>query len=473
MFLMSEAFRQLAAAPGGQPFCDWRSTSVLFLSHDWGVSSDSAEALAGRRLVDALVGAGARVHVIAGGPLPDEPAGEGYTVTAVAPLPFPSNKLHRAMRMVGSTIPEAEGAWVPRAVEAGLDALAAMPADTVIYGRAMPGSSNIAAWRLARITGHPWIAHFSDPWPPHHVLARGRRWLAPYKPPLYTLWRRRIVRDAGALTLTSPGYINDYLGTEGAPYVGKTFVVTHLPSRWPVSHRPPQFERFHIVHTGNFYPVDHTWATVLQGVRLFLDRTPEAIGRVRVTQAGWSDGDIGVWTERCRLQEVVRVTGRLSQTDVCLLLSEASLLLAVDYARPDSRAILSKIPDYVAARRPILAITAPGSSLGRLFDEDGAGLRAGYDSPEEVAQRLATVFAVWTARHFESLLPHSDAVAAFTPERVLSELSGAVAVARASRRHGAAERGMAAEIAFRPSAPADVHVPRRVAPRFAGNGEGD
>ena len=52
------------------------------------------------------------------------------------------------------------------------------------------------------------------------------------------------------------------------------------------------------------------------------------------------------------------------------LLDTANLLIAVDYARPTSSTVLSKLPDYVNARRPILAIAAPDSAMGRLFAED-------------------------------------------------------------------------------------------------------
>ena len=99
--------------------------------------------------------------------------------------------------MMRCGIPEWPGLWVSGAVDAGVRVLASLPADTVIYGRAMPGSSNIAAWHLARLTGRSWVAHFSDDWPPLQVLANGRKWLAPYKWPLFQFWRRRILADAG------------------------------------------------------------------------------------------------------------------------------------------------------------------------------------------------------------------------------------------------------------------------------------
>jgi hypothetical protein len=204
-------------------------------------------------------------------------------------------------------------------------------------------------------------------------------------------------------------------------------------------YQPPQYDVFHIVHTGNFYSVgQHTSAAVMQGLRLFLDRTPAAQGRVRFTQAGWSDGDLPEWTTRCGLHDVVRIVGRLTQPQVAELLDAASLLIAVDYPRPNSSTLLSKLPDYMTAARPILAITAPSSAMGRLFHEHGAGLTAHYQSPEQVAERMAAVFRAWQQRCLDAFLPQQAAIQSFTYGRVLGELAGAFLVAR--RRHDAARK---------------------------------
>jgi hypothetical protein len=383
------------------------------------------------------------VHVIAGRRARHEFVSPRYEVSVAPRKPFPTSKGRRAWEMLRTTIPESSAHWVPGATEAGLRALATMPSDTVIYGRAAPGVSNIVAWHLARSTGRPFVAHFSDEWPDAQVLANGRKWAAPYKWPLFHVWRRRIVRDAGAVTLTNPFQADDILGSLRQECQAKTFVVTHLPSDTPRPPARPQYDAFHIVHTGNFYP-GQTSAAVMQGLRLFLDRTPGARAHLRFTQAGWSDGDVPDWSARCSLEDVVRCTGRLAQDEVLDLIDRASLLLAIDYARPGSRTILSKLPDYINARRPILAITSPSSALGRFFAEDQAGLTALYDSPEEVAYRLRRVYAAWTERRDDAFLPGEAAVDTFRSGRVLRELSGALAVAGRRRNAPGEQRAFVA-----------------------------
>jgi hypothetical protein len=424
---MSDAFRALD--PRRLREWNWPAATVLYVSYEWSVQQNSAEALAGRRLVNALLDAGARVHVLAERGGTGEIVHRHLTVTTCRARVVPSSKLLRAAQMIRTSVPEGQGTWVGDVVPMALRILARLPKDTVIYSRAMPGVSNVAAWHVARQTGRPWVAHFSDEWPAKSVLAHGRRWQAPYKPPLFRLWRRRIVRDAGALTFTNPDQVQDVIG-RARRHLDKSFVVTHLPSEPERVWRPPQYDRFHLVHTGNFYPGQHTAAPMMRGLRLFLDRTPEAHEHVCFTQAGWAHGDLPDWAGRCGLGSVVRIVGRLSQDDVMALIESASLLLAVDYSRPRSRTLLSKIPDYVGAGRPILAITAPGSTLGRVLIDDGAGLTAHYDSPAEVADRIGIVFESWRQRRLECLTPRPPALDAFRPSRVLAELAGAFVVAR-------------------------------------------
>lgn len=426
MFLSSNAFRSID--PSQLRCWDWNLTTVFLISHDWNPEADSAEALAGRRLARALLRAGARVHVLAASRPIHDFHGDGYDVTVVGDRPFPVNKIRRAVAMIRSTIPEMEGPWVPDAIHAGARVLASLPADAIIYGRAMPGVSNIVALQLARITGRPFVAHFSDEWPPRYALSNGRGWLAPYKWPLFKFWRSAILGQAGALTFTNPAQAEDVLGPRGKRFLDKSFVVTHLPE-FQSSPVAPQYEHFHVVHTGNLYP-GGTAAALMQGLRLFRDRTPSVEGRLRVTLAGWAYGDLPAWTERAGLNDVVRFAGRLNQVDVAKLMADASLLVAVDYARDASTTLLSKLPDYLNAGRPILAITAPSSCMGRLFHDDGAGLTAGYDSPAQVADRLSATFDAWRQQKLAVLAPRRTAIESFSVDSVLAELSAAFVAAR-------------------------------------------
>jgi hypothetical protein len=427
MFLMSDAFRDLDERQW-RGF-DWQSTTILFVSWVWGPNG-GPEALAGRRLVGPLLEAGARVHVLTGWEPDPGIQDANCDVTVVPRRAISDNKIVRTWQMMRCGVPEAAGLWVAEAVRAGDRVLRSLPGNPIIYGRAMPGTSNIVAWHLWRRTGLPWVAHFSDPWPGQ---LRSSRWnvFASYKWPMFQAWRRRIFRDAGALTFTNPYQAADILGAQHRRYLSKAFVVTHLPSEPTRMPPAPRYDVFHIVHTGSFYSLDsHTSATLMKGLRSFLDRTPAAHGRVRFTQAGWADGDFDEWVERCRLQAVARNVGRLPPSEIPTLLDSANLLVGVDYARPDSTTLLSKLPDYVHASRPILVITSPTSVMGRLFSEDGVGLTAANNSPDEVAERIGLIFAAWQQRRADAFLPRPSAFESFARERALAELAAAFVVAR-------------------------------------------
>lgn len=429
MFLQSNAFSRLDADQLAQ--WTWEGKTILFVSHDWDPAHDGAEAIAGRRLAAALLDAGARLHVLAAAHASTELRHERYDLTTI-PIrrPLSPNKFSRAFEMMTSTVPEAAGQWVHDAVQAGTTLLSSLPDDTLIYGRAMPGASNVVAWRLAQWSECPWVAHFSDEWPSVGVLSHGRGWLAPYKWPLYQFWRRRILRDAGALTFTNPLQGADIV-SERPEYLLKSFTVTHLATSGRVCTEPADATEFHIVHSGNVY-FGRTAKALMVGLRRFLDRTPAAQGRVRFTQVGWDAGDLPEWSARCALDGVVRCQGRTEPSEVVKMLERASLLVAIDFALPVSTTLPSKMPDYINARRPLLAMTAPGTSMWHLFVNDGAGLTAHYDDPEEVAGQIACVFEAWRRGRLDTLLPEGTAAASFDSRQVLNELAGAFLTARAA-----------------------------------------
>jgi glycosyltransferase involved in cell wall biosynthesis len=410
---------------------DWSATSILLLSYAWDPAENAAETLAARRLAAALLDAGAQIHVLAVNRAAHEfDVARSYHVTLVSTTSTARTRVGRAWQMVRSRIPEVEGNWVDDAVRSGVRVLSSLPRNTIIYGRAMPGAANIAAWRLARLTGAPWVAHFSDAWPSFQLRMNGRGWLAPYKWPLFQLWRNRIIRDAGALTFTNDLQAREFLGSQAEHHWRKCFVVAHLGSQKEPRDSRPQFDRFTIVHTGNFYPPLHTSAPLMRGLQLFLAATPEARGCCRLIQAGWSNGDMEEWSKRCGLDDVVHFVGRLSQQEIVTLLDGASLLIGVDYARPGSTTVLSKLPDYINARRPILAIAAPSSAMARLFEQEGVGLTAHYESPEQVAACIKAVFDAWRERQIDGFLPRASAFEAFSRRRVLAELARAFHLAR-------------------------------------------
>ena len=429
MFLTSDAFRAFDSRLAGT--FNWTRASILLVSYDWDARNGSAEALAGQRLVDALLAAGASVHVLAGTPVREGGDARAERVTWVPRASFSNSRYGRALEMIRSTVPEATGPWVEPAVRKGCRVLSELPPETVIYGRAMPGTSNIVAWHLARATERPFVAHFSDEWPPVHVLSANRKVLAPYKWPLFAWWRRRILNDAGALTFTNPMQGADVLGRWHARQARRAFVVPHLPSRRVGPHGMPEPGVFHIVHTGNLYAQDQPSKTLMHGLRLFIDRLPASDAIVKFTQAGWSNGDMPEWTRRLGLEHVVRFPGRLSQEGVFQLLDAAHLLVGIDYRRPCSTTLLSKTPDYLHAARPVLVITSPSSAMGRLFNDDGAGLTARHDSPEGVARRISEVFDAWRNGSVDAYLPSPAAIESFSSPRVLGELAAAFSTARA------------------------------------------
>ena len=231
MFLTSEGVARVGRAAVSR--WDWRATTILLISYDWDPArGGGAESLAGRRLVAALLGAGARVHVLTAGGVNQELRCPNYDATVIRPRRFPrtrsaelcrySVRNFRVGRAVGiqrrrcgcprAGIASARHGYL-RARHARLiehRGVAPRPTDWTVVGRSFQR-------RLA-----------SRPGPRER-----RKWFAPSKWPLFQFWRRRILADAGALTFTNPHQAAAVVGAGGERHLAKSFVVSHLCSAAP------------------------------------------------------------------------------------------------------------------------------------------------------------------------------------------------------------------------------------------------
>ena len=430
MFLISEAFRSLNERQWRS--WDWRTTSILYVSWDW---DNGPEAIAGRRLVASLLDAGARVHVLSAmGPGENLPS-PNYDVTVAPHAPVSDNRIVRTWQMMRSSIPEPAGLWVSAAVAAGVNLLTSLPADTIIYGRTMPGASNIVAWHLARLTGRPWVAHFSDPWPPLQVTWKRWNWLAAYKWPSFHFWRRRFLADADALTFTNPfqapllsGAIVRAICTNRS--WSRTFLLRACGS---IGHHRLTCFTSCIPETS----IRSEGTTRRRSCRGF---ECSLTGRRQHTVESVSLRPVGPMPtcpnghRDAGLTDVVRMVGRLSQDEVEVVARQRE---------PPGRGGLcnreQSCSGFQAARlhsgETPRSSRSPrrSSAMGRLFNEDGVGLTASYGSPEEVANRIGLVFDAWRTHGLGAFLPKPAASESFTQQRVLSELAGAFSVARRRR----------------------------------------
>lgn len=153
-----------------------------------------------------------------------------------------------------------------------------------------------------------------------------------------------------------------------------------------------RLDKLVIAYTGNIYPPHIDPKMFLEGVRDAIAANP-ALGRalelqfigVTIQQLRTCAGD---WIDRLPIV----ASGRISHTECIRRQRQSSVLLQL--CHPTSSGIITgKIFDYLAARRPILAVPNDQDVVQALLCETGSGSIAG--SVGEVTNRLLALFAEW------------------------------------------------------------------------------
>ena len=288
-------------------------------------------------------------------------------------------------------LPDRASVWAPAAARAALRIVRREPFDAVLTTSPPNSEHAVGAFVSAR-AGIPWVADFRDPW----LASAFRREKGLHVRAKRAVEERlacAVVRRAAALTCVTQT-IADELARFDATAPARTTVIGNgadFEDFAAFAHRPN--ERFTLVHAGSFIG-SRSLEPVLAAVKALEERRPDLRGAVLVRFVGDLREADRARAAALDVPHAWEETGHVTYAEALRAQREAdALLLLVPRASGHGPAIVSgKVFEYVAARRPILAIVPPEGAAAELV----RGLAAGpVHDPEDVAG---------IARSLESLL---------------------------------------------------------------------
>lgn len=292
-----------------------------------------------------------------------------------------TEKMSRIIR-ANLFLPDARVGWIPAMLKQGLRIIEKEHPD-IIFSTSPPHSSQLGAKKLAKKSSLKWVADFRDPWIEAYWEKDIERFGLSRR--LNQHFEKSVLQNADLITTVSDG-ICDHLRTKvenryETIYSGidKT-TEDHLKSN-----------QFEIVYFGNMSQFQSP-EPVLRAIDSFPEDKKSRIKLVFVGNVynGFNDlrkkfPDIQIETREYLPREKMMEHGK-----------SASLLLLINLSTVYGKGLITaKIFDYLALRKPILAIADKGGSLEGLLKQTASGKVFTSNEVEHISTYIGNYIKEW------------------------------------------------------------------------------
>lgn len=316
-----------------------------------------------------------------------------------------------------------ERAWAEAAATQARDLLRSAGPFDVVHSRLNPVTSHLAALSTVgprRGQRFPWCAYWSDPWP-HH------RYPPPYRFTVGPAARQRgeallvtMAHRADSLVFPAARLRDHMLRDRLEVLRGKAFVAPHLGTV-PAGGVPAVGDEatgatLRLRHSG-FLMKERRIEPLYEALERFFADHPEARGRLQFELAGRYPGGI-VPEAPDALADTVRFAPWMPSDEVARWVRAADVAVLVEAAMAVGIFFPSKLADYLAARKPILALS-PRRGVAADLLAAGGGVLAPPDDPAAIAEALDTLWSHHVDGRLQALAPSADAAAAVAPAAVV------------------------------------------------------
>ncbi len=293
--------------------------------------------------------------------------------------------------------PDAQILWYPAAVNEGIRLLREVPHD-VIVASGPPFTNLLVGAALSRKTGVPLVLDYRDEWDISNAYWENKR------PGRITNWVQRLmqrhaVRAASAITATTPasaGALQQIAVASGSAATSTPIYNGFDPDDFPSPGESLPRDNFgngtdlfRLSFAGTLWELTSI-EPFIEGVKRLAERAPALAERLEIVLAGRRAGRQEEFIDR--LEELPCKTVRLGYLEhgnaIRLMTTSDSLLLLLSDVPHADRVISSKVFEYMAAKRPIFAVSPEGDQCDVLREHPGATICLPGD-PEGIAHALA------------------------------------------------------------------------------------
>ena len=364
------------------PACGWEPIVVSTRVENYGVTDPSLiEEIRGTAIFRAgWIRLGVRLRRIAGR-LPTSSGGRG------------AGKQGGVVRFyyhlqTWNQLPDWAVGWIAPAVFRGVRLVRSTEA-AVIYSVSPPYSAHVVGLIVSVLTGRPWIADLRDQW----VEDSERRLPTRFHRQFHTRLESLLVHRADRVVTTTRRMTADL--QERYPKIRPDRVRT-IMNGFDSADLPcgvsSNKQGFLAVHAGTFY-AERTPEPLFQALRALRARSQTLSQQLRLELYGPEDVRTLELIKSFDLDDVVQHRGYVPHSEVLRRLAIANLLVLVVHNNDIGRiAIPAKVFEYLALRRPVLALAPVDSEVAALLRESGRGVVVEPDNVEGIAGAIERMY---------------------------------------------------------------------------------
>lgn len=311
-------------------------------------------------------------------------------------------------------IPDARVGWVKPSVAFLKDYCKQNHIDTLIT-TGPPHSLHLIGLQLQKEIGVKWLADFRDPWTTIHYFAQLPLSKSAFKK--HKELEKKVLAAADIITVTSKPTQTEFEKLTHTPIhvVTNGYDENQLPKE-----SIPLDTKFSIAHIGSLLS-DRNPKQLWKALADLLLAYPSLKNDLQITLAGVVSEEVLSSIAEAGLEKYVRNYGYVSHAEAIRLQHTSQILLLLEMDKEETKVILpGKLFEYMAAKRPILALGPEGGAIASILEETNAGEYYSYKESTEIYTYLDNQYYTYKT---ESLQVQSHGVVAYSREAVSRKMA--------------------------------------------------
>lgn len=284
-------------------------------------------------------------------------------------------------------IPDARCWWVKPSVKYLKSYLKEHPVDAII-STGPPHSMHLIAMKLKEELGIPWIADFRDPWTEidFYDELHLSRWADHKQHKL----EHNVLTKADKIVTVSWTWAKGLgrLGSRNVRVIQNGFDWENEPDKKAVL----LSNSFSLTHLGIIGPARN--APTLWQALLELKNELEGFDKaLKIKLVGQVDQSVTENLKTCGLIENAEIITQVPHNEVKQIQESSQvLLLLINNSRNAKGILTGKLYEYLASKRPILAIGPEDGDAAQLLKETQAGITVGFDNKEKMKEVIKGLY---------------------------------------------------------------------------------